>query len=115
MGIELLYSLGISLILTLILEVCFLYICRIRDKKDRILLILVNILTNPLAVMSYVIVFRYSNMNPIAVVTVLELFAVLTEGHYYKAYSRTIRHPMLFSLGANLFSYSIGQLLNLLL
>ncbi|MDF2905604.1 MAG: hypothetical protein K0R34_925 [Herbinix sp.] len=115
MGLELLYSLGSSLLLTLILEVCFSLICRIRDKKDIGLLILVNILTNPFVVMSYYLVIHYSNINRIVVVIILELLAILTEGYYYKTYGKTFRHPMIFALGANLFSFCIGQMLNILL
>ena len=115
MGMELIYSLGLSLLLTLILEVSFLFLLRVRDKKDIVLVILVNILTNPLVVMSYFIVVHYSHINRIAVVIVLELLAIITEGYYFRAYGKNFRHPMLISLGANLFSYCIGQTLNLLL
>ncbi len=115
MGMELLYSLGLSLLLTLVLEVSFVYLCRIRDKKDIILLIMVNILTNPLVVMSYYIAVHYGNMNRIAVVIVLELLAILTEGYYYRTYGRTFKHPFVFAVGANLFSFCIGQALNILL
>ncbi len=112
---ELLYSMGLSLILTLVLELCFGYLCRIRDKKDIVLLVLVNIITNPLVVMSYYMIVHYSHINRIAVVMVLELMAILTEGYYYKTYGNVFRRPILFALFANVFSYGIGQLLNTLL
>jgi hypothetical protein len=115
MGMELLQSLGLSLLLTLILEVCFALLYRIHDKRDLGLLILVNILTNPLVVMSYYLVIHYSHLNRIAVVVVLELLAILTEGYYYRTYGKTFRRPMLFALYVNLFSFCIGQLLNILL
>ena len=115
MALELLYSLGVSLMLTIILEVGFFYLCGIREKKDIMLLVLVNILTNPLVVMIYFIILRYSDWNKIAVVIVLELLAVLTEGYYFKAYGKTLRRPMLLSLGTNMFSFCIGQALKLLL
>jgi CHASE2 domain-containing sensor protein len=114
-GMELLYSLGMSLLLTLVLELCIGYLYGIREKKDFVLLALVNILTNPLVVMSYYLVVHYSHINRIAIVIVLELSAILTEGYYYRTYGKTFSHPMLFALCANLFSFSIGQLLNTLL
>ena len=112
---ELLYSLGMSLFLTLVLELCTGYLCGIRGKKDFVLLALVNILTNPFVVMSYYLVIHYSHMNRLAIVGILELGAILTEGYYFRTYGRTFTHPMLFALCANLFSFSIGQLLNILL
>ncbi len=115
MGMELLYSLGLSLILTLALELCFGYFCKIRDKKDIVLLVFVNILTNPFVVMSDYLIVHYSHINRIAVVILLELMAILTEGYYYKTYGKAYRRPILFALCANLFSYGIGQLLNTLL
>lgn len=115
MGIDLLNSLGLSLLLTLILEACLAFFFGIKDKKDIVLLVLVNILTNPLVVMSYYLVVHYSHINRIAVIIFLELMAILTEGYYYKTYGKTFRRPILFALCANLFSYGVGQLLNALL
>ena len=112
---ELLYSLGMSLLLTLVLELGTGYLYGIREKKDIVLLTLVNILTNPLVVLSYYLVVHYSNMNRIAIVIVLEVMAIITEGYYYRTYGKTFTHPMLFALCANIFSFSIGQLLNILL
>ena len=79
------------------------------------LLVLVNILTNPLVVIAYFIVFHYSDWNLIATVILLELLAVLTEGYYFRTYGKTFRRPMLLALGANMFSFCIGQALKLLL
>ncbi len=111
---ELLYSLGMSLFLTLVLEWFIGYLCGIRDKMDFVLLTLVNILTNPLVVMSYYLVVHYSHMNRIVIIVVLEVMAILTEGYYYKTYGKTFSRPLLFALSANSFSFCIGQLLNTL-
>ena len=43
----------------------------------------------------------------------LELFAVLTEGFYYKKYGRCFRRPYLFSLAANMVSFGIGELIQI--
>ncbi len=115
MGLELLYSLSVSLMLTIILEVGFLFCCGIREKKDVMLLILVNIITNPLVVIIYFLVLRYSDWNKIVIVILLELFAILTEGYYFRTYGKTFRRPLLLALGANMFSFCIGLALKLLL
>ncbi len=115
MGMELLYSLGFSLLLTLLLEEGLALFVGVRDKKDIVLIALVNVLTNPLVVMSYYLAVHYSHVNRIVVAFILEVTAVLTEGYYYRTYGKTLCRPLLFAFCANLFSYSIGQLLNILL
>lgn len=112
---ELLSILGISLFLTIALELCFGCLCRIRDRKDILLLILVNILTNPIVNISYYLVIHNNNWNRFIVVIVLELMAILTEGYYYRSYGRTFSRPFLFALCANLFSFGIGRLLNMII
>ncbi|MDF2484186.1 MAG: hypothetical protein K0R46_354 [Herbinix sp.] len=115
MGLGVLLSLGMSLLLTLLLEAGFALIFGIRDKKDMGLLILVNILTNPLVVLSYYLVINYTEVNGLIAIIVLELMAILTEGYYYRTYGKTFRHPFIFSVSINLFSFLIGQMLNLLI
>ena len=110
----LLTSLGLSLALTLVLEAGFFLLVGKRDKKDLLLLLLVNILTNPVVVLSFWLTTRYTGWNPVLVIIPLELFAVLTEGYYYKKYGQSFKHPFLFSLAANAFSFGVGQLIQLL-
>lgn len=115
MELDMLYSLGMSLILTLLLEVGFALIYGIRDRKDIVLLILVNILTNPLVVLSYYLIINYTVVNGLIAIVVLELMAIFTEGYYYRTYGKTFRRPLLFSVYINLFSYLTGQVLKLLI
>ena len=107
----LLTSLAFSLALTIVLEVGFFLIIGKRDKKDLILLLSVNVLTNPVVVLSFWIAALYTEWNPVIVLIPLELLAVLTEGYYYKKYGRCFRHPYLFSLTANLVSFGVGELI----
>ena len=44
----------------------------------------------------------------------LEIAAVLTEAFYYHRYGVSFRRPLLFSLGANAFSFGIGELITLI-
>jgi len=119
-SIALLTALSISLGLTVLFEVGFFYISGFieffrvagkRDKKDLLLVILVNTLTNPIVVLLYWIAYFNTNWNPVIILLPLEFFAILTEGFIYSRYALTIRRPFLFSFAANVFSFSMGFLL----
>ena len=114
MSVRVISSLAVSLALTLILESGFFLLARKRDKKDFKLLLLVNILTNPVVVLSYWLAALYTAWNTTLVMIPLELFAVFVEGFYYKKYSSGFKRPYLFSLGANAFSFGTGMLIQLL-
>ena len=106
-------SLALSLCLTIILEFLFAFLWRIDQRYFR-LVAAVNILTNPIVVGCHIFTRLYFPVAIIYITIVLELSAIVTEGMLYKRYS-DIKLPMLFSLCANLFSYSIGEILNQLL
>ena len=110
----LLSSLAISLALTVLLETGFFLLAGKRHKKDLVLLVLVNVLTNPVVVLSFWLITHYTNWNPYLSLIPLEVFAVLTEGYYYKKYGKEFRRPFLFSLAANAFSFGLGELLQLI-
>jgi len=107
----LLFSLGLSLALTIGFEAGFFLLIGKRNKKDLLLLLLVNILTNPIVVLLYWLAASFTDWNIYIVLIPLELFAVVTEGYYYKKYGQSFRRPFLFSLAANAFSFGIGWLL----
>ena len=113
MNRELLSALAISLGATLVLEAGFFSLAGKRNKKDLLLLILVNVITNPAVVLLYWLAALYTDLNSIAVKAALELLAVLTEGYYYKKYGQGFRRPYLFSLAANAVSFGIGVLIQL--
>ena len=93
-----LLALGVSLGLTLVLELAFALLCH---KRGRALLFtaLVNVLTNPVVVLA---VRMWA-----APVWLMEALAVLTEGFLYDK-SREFSHPYLFSLAANALSFGLG-------
>jgi len=113
MNEELIFALAISLILTLVLETGFFLLTGKRNRKDLLLVIMVNILTNPIVVLLYWLAFFYTSMSLVMVKAVLEVFAVLTEGHYYNKYGQSFNHPYLFSVAANTFSFGTGELLQI--
>jgi len=132
MTLALLKSLGLSLALTIVLETGFFLLIGLvtrvkphcswsplcqgkRDKKDILLVVLVNVFTNPIVVLLYWLAVLYTDWNSIIILIPLELFAVLAEGCLYKKYGRGFRCPYLFSLAANIFSFGLGLLIQFFL
>ncbi len=103
--------LALCLGLTLIFELGFALAWGI-EKKDLLLLILVNVLTNPLVVMWHDchIEDRYylSTLLP-------EICAVAAEAVLLKIFGKHIRYPVLLAVCMNVFSYSLGVLVSYLM
>lgn len=98
-----------SLLLTLLLEEIFAGVWHV-SRKDLCLVFLVNVLTNPPVVFVYYMAV-WNSWYPLWLITLLlEGLAVMTEALYYKKYAERIKYPLLFSLAANLLSYSAGKL-----
>ena len=114
MVVLLMQSLALSLTLTILMEELFAVILGIRDKKDLILIGLVNVITNPVVVLSYYLFLYYTDLNLMIVTIVLEIMAIYVESLYYKRYGKDYRHPIVFSLSANAFSFGVGKILNLI-
>ena len=106
-------ALIISLAITLLLETGFFFLVGKRNKKDLLLVIMVNVLTNPAVVLLYWLSVLYTDINSTAVKAVLELLAILIEGYYYRRYAQDFKRPFLFSFAANVFSFTIGVLIQL--
>lgn len=109
---EVLLSMAVSLGLTLVLELCFCLAVGVRGRRDLLLVVLVNVLTNPLVVSLHSLLSLKTALPEAAIVIPLELSAFLVEGLCYKYRSESIRRPFLLSLGANAFSYLCGLLLS---
>lgn len=106
----LLPALAISLALTLLLEGLFGLIWGIKGKRDWILLLLVNVVTNPIVVTLHYCVSTFWGFT-----IVLEVFAVVAEWLAYRKWGRSTSPALLFSLCANCFSYFSGLLINFVL
>jgi hypothetical protein len=115
MNQALITSLIISLLLTILLETGFFLITGKRRQKDLRLVVLVNVITNPIVVLSYWLAVRYTNWHPAAVLIPLELLAILVEGNYYKKYGQDFRKPYLFAITANIFSFGLGVIIQQLI
>lgn len=96
---------AISLLLTLLLEL--IVACAFRMKgKDLLLVVLVNVLTNPAAVLLSIL-----SGNQKAVQLFIEAVVILTEGWYYKKFGSKIKRGYVFSFAANSISYGLGEVL----
>ena len=106
---DLFLSLALSLGWTLALELPFAFALGVRSGRGLALVALVNLLTNPpVALMG--LLFSHPLVH-----LALETAAVLAEGWIYARCAPDLRHPYLFSLGVNAFSYCTGAVLQRLI
>ncbi|MGN0636810.1 MAG: hypothetical protein ACI4J0_00430 [Huintestinicola sp.] len=116
MTLAIIKAMGIALLLTILLEGLFGAIWGVRGGRNYIIMLLANLLTNPLVnvIHSYFAYeLRFYGIIMVMITALLEISAVTAEWLVYK--SRTdIKKPFLFSLCANGFSFLCGILINLL-
>lgn len=113
MTLWLLKMFGIALIVTLIAELAIALFLGMRSRNILLLILLVNILTNPLAVLLHWLCNLYlPNLADQKLQLGIELLVILTEALIYASFSEKkdwkIPHPILFSIIANICSWSIG-------
>lgn len=106
----LLPALAASLLLTLLLEGAFGLIWGVKGRRDWLLLLAVNVVTNPVVVTLF---YCVSSRWPF--VAALEIVAVAGEWLAYRTWGQTARPPFLFSLCANCFSFFGGMLIQILM
>lgn len=106
MKLDVFWSLGVSLVLTLVLEGGYALLCGIQGRDLRLLL-LANVLTNPVVVLAYHLAGQFWPTGMTVVVVGMELWAVGTEGYLFRSRSR-LTHPWRFAVCANLISYTMG-------
>ena len=102
------------LLLTIIIELIIALIIGIRDKKDIINVILVNVITNPIVVLLPIIIYiKFGYTFEKISLYILEVLTVLLEGLIYKKVLKYKKiNSFLISLILNLASFLIGELLN---
>lgn len=98
---------------TIMIELITSLLLGIRNKKDILNVILVNIMTNPLVV-SILMYITYNRLfNTTISIIILEILVILTEGFTYKKVLTFDKiNPYVLSLILNISSYFIGELLN---
>lgn len=98
---------------TIVIELIMSLLLGIRNKKDILNVILVNIMTNPLVV-SILMYITYNRLfNTTISIIILEILVILTEGFTYKKVLTFDKiNPYVLSLILNISSYFISGLLN---
>ncbi len=102
------------LLLTIIIEIVIGIIVGVRDKKDFINILLVNVMTNPLVVsLPIYIMLRYGMKARYTTLAILEILTVIIEGFIYKKVLKYKKiNPYVLSLILNVGSYLIGEVIN---
>lgn len=109
---DLLCSLLRSLTLTLALELGAALLLGVRARRDLLLLLLVNVLTNPPLVLTLDLVYLTRGMPPWYLIAALELAAVGVEALlFYRRLTYSRIPPLLLSFLLNAISYLGGLLL----
>ena len=99
-----------SLLLTMAFELPFAWLWGAKNK-DLFVVLLMNIMTNPLVVMWHYSTWQYG----FVISTVLpELAAIVTEALLLRRFAKDTPYPVLLGVFINLFSYSIGVVLSFL-
>lgn len=96
-----------ALCITIIIEMVVAMLLGLRNPKDYLLLVVVNMLTNPAINSLYHYVFN--GQGGLGLELVLEMGVVLVEGFLFKRLEE-IHHPWFFALLINLASYGVGIL-----
>lgn len=98
---------------TIVIEISMSLLLGIRNKKDILNVILVNVMTNPLIV-SIIMYITYNRIFNLTIsIIILEIIVILIEGFAYKKVLKFDKiNPYVLSLILNISSYFIGKLLN---
>lgn len=113
MTVWLIEMFGISLILTIAIESAVIFLLGYRSVSVSLLVILVNILTNPPAVLFHWLGSMYLQDVPdLWIQIAIEIVVVFTEALIYQSFSKKkqwpLKKPALISILANLCSWGAG-------
>ncbi len=104
-----------SLLLTVLIEGLVALLWGLRGKKSFFLVLLVNVLTNPAAVLVYWLYQVYAGEHSLPVQVVIELIVVTVEAYIYRSFAEDDRfqvpRPIRLAILANVFSWGIGRFL----
>ena len=98
---------------TIVIEGALAFACGVRKRADQLIVLLVNVLTNPLLVsVGYWILLRSGAAAYDIATAVMEIAVVFIEGLIYRQFLTDRKHPLLLSLICNAGSFLIGLGLN---
>ena len=98
-----------ALVLTVVIEAVFAFLYGVRTKYGQLIVLLANVITNPLlnAILT-VVSFYLSPALYYYFLVPLEIIVVLAEGRIYKEILQPEMNPYFFSFLLNVCSYVIG-------
>ena len=99
------------LVMTILLEMAFALFVGIRGRKNLLIVLLVQVLTNPCAVFGMVWFMSRTNVHYVVYELLIESLVVIVEWLIYRKMIKDLKRPLAFSLAANYFSYSFGIVL----
>ena len=104
------------LFLTVLFECTAAYLLGIRKNKDLLLILLVNVVTNPVLVLICIFLMYHLGIRAAYLITylILEPVVVYTEYRFYKAFLISDKNPLFLSLLLNIISITGGLLCQLL-
>lgn len=110
---------GISLALTMVTELAIAFLFGLRTRENVLLVVLVNVLTNPAAVLCNWLCRLYlPYYNRVPVQLVIEAAVVIVEAFVYCCFARDgqrqIKRPVILALTANGCSWLLGVLIGVL-
>ena len=101
--------------MTLLIEGLIAFMWGIKGKKNLLVVLLVNVLTNPLAVLIYWLYQVYAGEDSLPVQVLIELAVVIVEAYIYRSFAEDDRFqipsPIGLAIVANVLSWGIGRLL----
>jgi len=108
-----LLSLAVSLCLTVVIEFLFALLTG-KHGDDLWLVIIVNIITNPVVVTATLLARHCTALEPWLIQGPLEAAAIVAEGMVYRSRGRSFARPFLFSFAANILSLCIGMIISMI-
>ena len=106
---------AVSLGMTIVLEALVMIVLGEHSKKNMLLLLLINIFTNPMAVYLAYVGNYLTRLSDVVIQLPIEIFVILVEVGIYKWFSkdenRYIKKPILLGILANIVSWSIGLMM----
>lgn len=103
---------AVCLGMSILLEMGVALLAGIRGRKNLLIVALVQIMTNPLAVLAMLWCMFNLRWHHAAYELSIECVVVIVEWLIYKKFLTSLKRPFVFSLAANYFSYSFGIVLN---
>lgn len=102
-----------ALVITMVIEATIAWLIGIREKNNLLVVVCVNLITNPLVVSLSAAIRFFVDISLFYPLTLcLEIAAVYIEGVLYRRYLKTNFNPFWISVILNVASYLLGEIIN---